>query len=276
LLLAACKREEEVLIPGNVAPPDHTVTDLVLENYINRSYITLLGYQPDAGAMAQGKATLRTHNVSADDRLAFLTQVMAQPAYTYRLFDIGRSSLINAADTSDIRDELNILDFILSDSAYISFWPAAQVQRAELGAVLAIPGDLLAGTIDVVEMYRRLVTNEIYDQINMGTQNFVVSMFQNFLGRYPTEAERTAAEIMVDGFSAQVFLENGRSKTDFIAIFLRSRDYYEGQVRALFSRYLYRSPNTEELESLTISYKNSGDFKALQKQILIKDEFVGL
>lgn len=276
LLVSGCKREEEVVIPDNVAPPDGTVTDLVLESYINRSYITLLGYQPNAAEMAQGKATLRTHNVSTDDRGAFLDQVIAKPGYAQRLFDLERSKLLNGTDTSDIREELNFLTFILADSAYIAVWAEAQLSYDHLQDVLAIPGALQAGTMNVAEMHRRLVTNYFYDQINMGTQNFVVSMFQNFLFRYPTEAERVAAETMVDGFPAQLFLVNGRSKTEMIAIFLEADDYREGRVRDLFLRYLYRDPSTQELESLTIAFKNSGDYKALQKAVLSKDEFVGL
>jgi hypothetical protein len=276
LLLVACKRDEEVIIPNNEAPPDSTVTDLVLESYINRSYITLLGYQPTDPEIAQAKTTLRAHNVSVADRNAFLDQVIAKPGYASRMFDIGRGTLLNAVDTSDIRAEINLLEFILSDSNYIFFWDDAQVERDRLVAVLEIPDDLQSGAIDVAEMHRRLVTNRVYDEINMGTQNFVISMFQNFLDRYPTEAERVASETMVNGFSAQVFLTNGRSKTDFIAIFLDSDDYLEGQVRELFARYLYRSPDTEELESLTIAYRGSGDYKALQKSVLSKDEFVGL
>lgn len=276
LLFAACKRDEEIIVPNNTPPPDSTVTDLVLESYVNRCYITLLGYQPAAPEIDQGLATLRTHNVSMADREAFLDIVIAKPGYANRMFDIARAALINATDTSDIREEITLYNFILSDSNYIFFWPQVQVARDQLVAVLAIPAELQAGTIDVQEMHRRLVTNVIYDEINMGTQNFVISMFQNFLNRYPTEAERTGAETMVDGFPSQVFLVNGRSKTDFIDIFLDSNDYLEGQVRYLFTRYLYRDPSTQELESLTIAYRSTHDFKALQKSVLSKDEFVGL
>ncbi len=276
VLLAACKREKEVIIPDNEAPPDSTVSNVVLESYVNRSYIALLGYQPDAGQMAVSTGILRTHNCSQQDRDAFLSQLVVQPAYFQRVFDIGRGTLLNGIDTSDIRDELTILNFILSDSNYLPFWPQAQLERGQLVDVMAIPQDLQAGSISIIEMHRRLVTNKGYDQINMGTQNFVISVFQNFLARYPTDAERAAGEVMVDGFPSQLFLENGRTKTDFIAIFLRSNDYYEGQVRELFRRYLFREPQTEELESYTLSYKASGNYQALQKAVLSIDEYLGL
>lgn len=276
LVLAACSKEKEVVIPNNNAPPDSTIDDVVLESYVNRSYIILLGVQPNQAEMDQAKLTLRSHNVSQVDREAFLSQVMAQPGYPMRMYDVGRGLYLNGTDTTAINDEIFVLDLILADSAFVAFWPQAQTAKSNLLAVLAIPTDLASGAIDMRGMHQRLVTNKIYDDLNMGTQNFVVSMFQNFLSRYPTDDERAASELMVDGFSSQVFLVSGRNKTDFIDIFIHSRDYDEGQVRDLFSRYLYRSPTTEELETLSIAYRSNHDYKALQKAVMTIDEFVGL
>jgi hypothetical protein len=275
LFFAACK-DKEVIIPDNEAPPDPTVTDVVLESYINRSYIILLGHQPDDAEMSQGKVTLRAHNVSQADREAFLGGVMAQPGYAMRMFDVGRSLLINATDTTEIRQEIMLYQLLLLDSGYIALWPFLQQEIDDFEAVLAIPTDLAAGTVDMRGVHKRLVSNQFYDDINMGTQNFVLSMFENLLDRYPTEAERVASETMVDGFSAIVFMESGRNKADFIDIFFRSRDYDEGQVRDLFSRYLYRNPTTQELESLSVAYRTDNDYKALQMAVMSNDEFIGL
>ncbi|MBK9451817.1 MAG: hypothetical protein IPN95_20845 [Bacteroidetes bacterium] len=276
LALMACNREKEVVVPDNEAPPDSTVADVVLERYINSSYIILLGQQPDESEMAQAKVILRAHNVSQADRNAFLDLVMAQPAYPMRMFDVSRAVLLNGSDTTDVRDELFLVNLILADSAFVSVWDIAQVQKAQLLGILAIPADLAAGTLDIRGMHKRLVFNRLYDQINMGTQNFVVSMFQNFLARYPTDGERAASELMVDGFSSQIFLVSGRTKAEFVDIFMASGDYDEGQVRDLFMRYLYRNPTTEEMESLSIQYHNNNDYKALQKAIMSSDQFLGI
>jgi hypothetical protein len=276
LVIAACSREKEVVIPDNEAPPDSTIADVVLESYVNRSYITLLGAQPDAAEMSQAKVILRAHGVSQVDRIAFLDLVISQPAYPMRMFDIGRGLILNGADTTDVRGELFLLDLILADSAFVSVWDIALEQKQQLEDILAIPSDLAAGALDMRGMHKRLVHNKIYDQINMGTQNFVVSVFQNFLSRYPTDGERAASELMVDGFSSQIFLVSGRNKADFINIFMDSADYDEGQVRDLFTRYLYRNPTTEELESLSVAFHNGNDYKALQKAIMSSDQFLGI
>ena len=168
------------------------------------------------------------------------------------------------------------MNLLLLDPQYAPFYTQLQAEITKLEAVLAIPADLNAGTLDVIGMQKRLSFNRIYDNINMGTQNFVVSLFQNFLSRYPTEAEREAAERMVDGFSSIVFLEIGESKSDFVDIFFRSRDYFEGQVRQMFVQNLFREPTSQELESLTITFRGDSDYQALQKHVLSMDEFVGI
>ena len=110
----------------------------------------------------------------------------------------------------------------------------------------------------------------------MGTENFVVSMYQNFLFRYPTIDELESASRMVDQYESIVFFELGRSKEDFLSIFLSSDEYYEGQIRRIYNRFLFREPNTAELNDLRILFTKNKDYKEMQKQILIQDEYVGI
>ena len=115
----------------------------------------------------------------------------------------------------------------------------------------------------------------------MGTENFVVSMFQNYFSRYPSSSELTNSKQMIDydpnaTTSPVVFLQLGSSKNDFINIFFNYREFYEGMVRIQYSRFLFREPLTEEMASLTSSFKNSRDFKALQSYILSSDEYAGI
>lgn len=276
LALAGCSKQEEVLIPDNTAPPDETISDIVIESYINRTYITLLGRKPEDPEFAAGVTQLRQNNVSAGNRTDFVNSVFAKPEYPQRLFDVGRQLYLNSQDTTDIRDQVFIFDLLLQDVQYQALWPVIQDERDRLVAILEVPTGLANGTVTVTEMHRRLVYNYIYDQINMGTQNFVIAMFQQFLFRYPTDAELAASELMVDGLSSVIFFETGNSKDEFIDIFLASNDYYEGQVRDVYTRNLFREPDTQELESLSIAYKGNGDYEALLLSVLTSDEYAGL
>ena len=276
LFLFSCRREIEEIIPGNEAPPDATISTVVLESYVNRAYIVLVGEKPDEVQLNASIQILRTNNVSQSDRENFLDGIMQGPDYYQRLFDVGRGLYINGADTTAINDEIAFLNLLLNDNNYASVHPLLLAEKQKLQAVLAIPSDLVAGSIDVTEMQKRLIFNRMYDMLNMGTQNFVISMFQNFFNRYPTEAERQASELMVDGFSSQVLFETGRNKSDFVDIVFRSSDYYEGQVRQVFIRNLFREPSSEELENYTLTINGNKYYKALQKAVLSMDEFIGI
>jgi len=127
-----------------------------------------------------------------------------------------------------------------------------------------------------LDVYKRCVNNYFYDQINMGTQNFILSLFETFCGRYPTKSELAAATRMVDGQSSIAFFEEGGSKADFINIFFRSNDYYEGQVYLIFRAYLYRRPTQTEMTKLAADFRATNNLKTLQKYVLSLDEYVGL
>ena len=133
-----------------------------------------------------------------------------------------------------------------------------------------------AGTISVIGLQQRCAYNYFYDQINMGTENFVVSMFQNFLYRYPTDDELTQSKQIVDGFEGVVFLQTGHTKDDFLTIFFGCNNFFEGQVRDLYLRYLFREPTSVEMSDKASIYKNSLDYKALQKSILASNEYAGI
>jgi hypothetical protein len=110
----------------------------------------------------------------------------------------------------------------------------------------------------------------------MGTENFVISMFQHFMFRYPTLQELEDGKKMVDGFYAYLFYQEGNTKDDFIRIFFDSDAFYEGRVRDLYKRYVFREPLIQELKNGTDLYKTTNNYKAVQKLILTSDEFVGI
>ena len=136
--------------------------------------------------------------------------------------------------------------------------------------------ELISGTISFNDVHKRCVFNPFYDQINMGTENFVVSMFQNFFYRYPTTSELLTSSDMVNGNQEILFFKIGQSKEDFINYFLESDEYHEGQIRLAFLRFIFREPTNIEATSMAGLYKADLDHKAMQKRILISGEYVGL
>ena len=205
-----------------------------------------------------------------------LEDILAKPGYNQRLYDISVSTLLNNIDTADISNNIYLFALLLTDSNYIAYWPQLQIEKTKLELLKASVADLNAGTITVIGLQKRCINNYFYDQLNMGTENFVVSMFQNFLYRYPTDDELAHAKNMVDGFEDVIFLQTGYTRDDFITIFFGANNYFEGQVRDLYLRYLFREPTSVEMSSNAATYKNSLNYKQLQKDILSRDEYIGL
>lgn len=277
VVFAACKKtEEEVIVPDNVAPPDTTVSDVVIQNYIYKTYISVLGRKPSDAEREDGIDLLESNNLSMADREEFIDRVLNGDEYNAQLLKIASNDVLNTFDTNGIKMQILVFENLLNDPAFVEFTDYFQYELDRLLVLEATLDDLTAGTIDIIEVHRRLVNNGIYDQINMGAENFVRSMFENFLFRYPTNAELEAGKLMVDGFNAIVFLQEGDSKDEFLDIFFGSKNYYEGQVRSLYLKYLFREPSSEELAAYSNQYKNSGNYKLLQKTILTFNEYVGI
>lgn len=278
--LFSCKKKEieniEVVTPDNVAPPDNTIPNVIKENYANKAYISVLGRKPTSSEHSQGKTILDKNNLSVADRNEMLDTILSKSGYNQRLYDISLVNLLNNLDTAQITQFIDVFTILLTDTAYSAAWPQIQDEKTRLEILKGASGDLESGTINIIGLHRRCAYNYFYDQLNMGTENFVVSMFQNFLFRYPTDEELTQGKLMVDGFEGVLFFQSGKSKDEFLNIFFASGNYFEGQVRDLFLKYLFREPNSIEMSSKTTSFKNSLDYKVLQKEILAMDEYVGL
>ena len=272
----ACKKSEQVIVPGNTAPPDHTISNSVKENYVNKVYISVLGREPDSLERLNGKVILDKNNLSLDNRKQFLDTVLNNPEYYDRIYSIARIDLLNDLDTAEITQEKAIFTFLLTNTTYQYAWPQLIVEIKRMDTLQKAAIDLRSGVMNPIELHRCCVNNYFYDQLNMGTENFVVSMFQHFLFRYPTTSELSQCKAMVDGLSSTAFLKTGRTKYEFLEIFFGSNDYFEGQVRDLYVRYLFRQPTSEESSLHATNYKTTLNYKNLQKDILSLDEYVGL
>ena len=76
--------------------------------------------------------------------------------------------------------------------------------------------------------------------------------------------------------TAVVFLELGQTKTDYVNIFFDSNDFYEGQVRLMFNRFLFREPTSAETAFYADIYKANGNFTELQSAVFSMDEYAGI
>jgi hypothetical protein len=267
----SCNKTEDIIIPDNVPPDDETVDSSVTQVYVNKAYINILGREPLAVEKSTGIATLKNGNFSLASRKTFVQSVLAKPEYNRSMYNTARVEFLQSTDSAEVAGQIYLFQVLLTQPQYAPLYDLINAEVVRLQAYQNTVNDMNAGTLDFKGMLKRCVNNYFYDQINMGTENFVVSTFQSFFFRYPTTAELTSGKAMVDGVSTTLFLEIGKSKADYVNIFFDTDDYYEGQVRYMFKKYLFREPSSAEINLYAGVYKSNGSYKALQEEFFSLD-----
>ena len=276
LFFSACKKSEIEQIPFNESPPDGTITAVVIENYITRTYILSLGREPDSLEFNTAKTALSSALLDSTSRQVFLDSVFRDIDFRPHVYEQNLYDLLNNTDTAEFTNWIYLFQLFLQDTTYQSQWPYLQYEKDRMIEMQSAFFDFTNKNIEVNELQNRMINNYLYDQINMGSLNFVNSTFQKLLNRNPTLAEQQSSVSMVDGNNAILFLQSGASKEDYLNIIIHSSNYYEGQVVFMYLKYLNRSPSTLEMADGTLKYITTDDYTAVQRDILSSDEFIGL
>lgn len=270
--LLACTKEELNPISGNTAPADPTISNNTKNNYINRVFIKLLDRKADSVEFHAALNLLNQDPESQSKRKEVLNLVKANPEYSHVIWKNIRELLLDGTDTAEINDEYTDLKDDWS-TATGSAKDALEYEWKRLEHILDGAEKFEAKTSTWEELQKSACYNLIYDDINMGSENFVVSVFQSLLNRYPTIEELDAAKDMVNGRPAILFLQTGQTKNDFLDIFFNVRSYQEGQVSLLFNDNLFRSPTSSELIEYTNFYIEKNDFESLLLEVLSSETY---
>lgn len=271
-----CKKEEIVVVEGNVAPPDQTIESTTIENYVLKVHIALLGRKATDAEFDAAVALLKENSLSESSRLTMLNGIVSKTDFFENEFAIMRSNFLNNADSSTFAGTKSIINLALSATSNpveIAFWEAELVRVDRL---ILLEDQFSNQTKNSVEAHQVVVDNFVYDEINMGAENYVVSLFQNFLLRYPTVEELQAGKAIFEGKSAILFTENAKNRNELITVFFNSNEYYEGQVRASFLRFLYREPTSNEISLLLNQFKINNNVAAIHTYALSLDEYIGI
>jgi hypothetical protein len=276
LFFVSCKKSEIEQIPFNEPPPDGTISNVVIENYITRTYILTLGREADSAEFNYSKSLLSAANLDSASRQIFLDSIFTNRDYRPHVYNQNKIDLLNNIDTAEFTNWIIIFNFFLQDTTYQLQWPYYQYEIDRLTELQNAYDDYADGDIEVDELQRRMCNNYFYDQINMGAANFVISTFQQLINRNPTSIEQQSGISMVNGNNAVLFMQTGNSKNDYLDIFTHSNDYFEGQVVFMYLKYLNRPPDSVEMSEGTIKYSSTGDNTATERDILSTNEFIGL
>ena len=284
---SSCKKNLDV-IPNNDAPYYGEIPTILLENYVNRIYIDLIGREPIDEEMQNDVQFLRDSDVTIESRDALLYKLQFDTtfvegdssykfAYFHRMYEMLKVRLLEGVSNAYISQDLNNLwNDYKRDSLNNNLLEANKklMQYHILNDVLESELAYYNNEIEISEVHRRMIYNPVYDKIHMNTFNFINAAFDNLLFRFPTQYEFNESYIMIEDNTSQIILNSsGNNKEDFCQIISDSRGFYEGVIIWSYRSLLARDPSTQEIDFLMQIFYYDHDFQWVQRQIMQTDEY---
>ncbi len=284
---SSCKKNVDI-IPDNDAPYYGEVPTILLENYVNRIYIDLIGREPIDEEMQNDVQFLRDSDVTIESRDALLYKLQFDTtfiegdssykfAYFHRIYEMFKVRLLEGVSNAYISQDLNNLwNDYKRDSLNNNLLEANKklMQYHILYDVIESELAYYNNEIEISEVHRRMIYNPVYDKIHMNTFNFINAAFDNLLFRFPTQYEFNESYTMIEDNTSQIILNSsGNNKEDFCQIISDSRGFYEGVIIWSYRSLLARDPSTQEIDFLIQNFYYDYDFQWVQRQIMQTDEY---
>ncbi len=284
---SSCKKDAE-LIPDNNAPYYNEIPDVLIENYINRLYIDLLGREPLDAEMSTELAALKSTDLSFESRREIIVKLQTDTtfiegdlsykiAYYHRQYEVIKVRMLEGASAAQIGEQMGPLAFgIYVDSLNENYVGMANGKQElkKYQDLLDAETEYRDSLITINEVYRRMMFNGIYDIINMNTFNFINASFDNLFFRFPTDYEFYTGYDMVETNTSGILLgQPGQNKGDYLNILISSREFYEGLIIFEYRNLLARYPKTDETATLLENLVLTNNLPLVQQQIMITDEY---
>ncbi len=287
--LSGCKTEYvDKRFDGNDALDPGSVPTVKVENYVNRLYIDLLGRVPTMLEMQREVTALKDKKLTKEARLELIIKLQSdttfsegdssyQKAYYQRVYDMVKARLCEGFADGEFTRFAGLAQFSLTvarlegDSIGV-FQALEQIARNE--RVVLSRQEYRFGSITLNEMFARMLDNNVYDNINMNTFNFVNASFDDLFYRFPTKQEFDAAyQIIETNKIGPLMGKFASNKREYCLLLTSSDEFYEGIIKWVYLNLLGREPMTEESNALFTDFKSDGNLQLLQQKILVTDEY---
>lgn len=283
LFFSSCsKQEKEVyedyIVSDNPVPSYKGVSSLQIRNYINKLKVDLLGDPPTEAEFETWMGQLIEAELSDSIRLSMVRNFTSDPRYFDRFFEWNSANMLESLDYNALDEQINTIDYVIDLQYQNGDTLEGQLLKISLDKLQLLrdaAADLEQEDIDIRGFYTRMINNSFYDEINMGTENFVIATFENLAGRLPTAYELASSKNIVDGDLGILFLETGNNKDDFMNIFMNSDAFRQGVIQLQYDFLLARPANAVELEELMPLLASQQNILPIQEYILTSDEYAG-
>lgn len=285
---SACKKSEDVLVNGNIAPPYNSVPTIIVENYVNRLFIDLLGREATDTERIERTNYLKERILSFGARDTIILELQHDSsyrigdssyrhAYYQRLYDLSKARFLEGASDGEIAQFIGNLNFAIKvarlDGDSVRVYSALAEQSRYL-KILQSKREYRLGIITYSEMCAAMLNNAIYDQINMNSFNFVNASFDDLYSRYPTADEFSRAYDIIDkNIPRELFGKWAANKNEYCELLTESAEFYESQIRWMYFVLLQRSATSQEVINLYSDFRSTKNLQEVQRKILRTDEY---
>ncbi|MBM3919250.1 MAG: hypothetical protein FJ344_07095 [Sphingomonadales bacterium] len=285
---SACTRERLKVEPDNDAPWYGDVPTILVENYVNRVFIDLLGREPVDSEMTVHVQYLRAGDLSKARRTDWIRILQTdtvpaagdssyQSVYYRRFYEMTKVRLLEGVSDSYLLGQIGILQFGIQVDSLNGDTIAVNKKRANVARyerIMQCEYDYRFGLIALDSVCARMVDNPVYDFINMNSFNFINATFDNLYFRFPTQSEFERAYLMVDASQpSTLFGRPGSNKSDYIQIVVAQREFWQGWIIWAYKTLLARDPSTSELYAALLQLNADKNFHTTLSNILISDEY---
>jgi hypothetical protein len=289
LAVSSCKKEEQIVFDDNTIPDYNNVPTLLVENYVNKLYIDLIGREPTDTEMAADVATLEAGALSAAARALVVNKLMYSieeangtpytEAYFRKLYNDQKSRFLDAASEQVLESEYGLWRAVAYQDSLNGNLFGYEIIMMEANKVLDVLEsrlELQNGTIQIDEMCRRMMYNSVYDDINMGSFNFINASFDDSFSRFPTQAEFDLVYNAIESNSAGVlFGTSVNNKVEYLQTLVANAAYDEGMIRWAYQTLLSREATSSEVFNRMSLFGPNHAIQAVQLFILSTDEYAG-
>jgi len=287
-MILSCTTEELVVIDGNTPYSTFNISDIKIENYVNRLYIDIIGREPLDDELVQEVNRLKAGGLKRETRDSIIYKLMTdttyrenefsyKAAFVQNLYNQAKVRCLEGAADSEIELRISILKFGALQDSLEGNWDGYYAKQNEIRrnqATLDSRQSLYDGLIEYHQMYAFMIDNTIYDIINMNTFNFVRATFDELLWRLPTTQEFDNGFNMIEfNQTTEFFGSLGSDKNDYIRILIESSEMHEGMVIWCYQVLLSRPPTAAEVVTLLPEYIETKDINLVFAQILVTDEY---
>jgi hypothetical protein len=132
-------------------------------------------------------------------------------------------------------------------------------------------------SIDYATCAKTMMFNSLYDDLNMGTFNFIYASFDQNFYRYPTDEEYNQLYAPIEYNGPGIFFQqNVSNKSEMLDVLIESTEFKEGLVRWFYRSYFIREPEAQELTDGIAYWSTQNDFNGFIQKILSDDEYAGI